>query len=164
MEDLADLFFDQDLCMECRSCEVACERERFERKLEVELFEGLYPFIAQCRRCKRSPCVEACPTGALEKKGAIVGVNEMLCVACRSCTIACPFGVLEVVGRRVVSKCDLCLKRLEAGRKPVCTLTCPTGALKYGEQEEVEAELRRGMKGRRPRLMVGPKTYAWRPR
>ena len=159
-----ELYFDIDLCTGCKSCEVACARVYGEKRISVDLFDGKFPITAMCRHCETAPCLTVCPKDAItrdEKTGA-VHVNENMCVGCSSCVIACPFGDLQFQERRHVStKCNLCLSRLNDGEKPVCVLTCPTGALKYGKLSEMERVAKRG---RRRREMVGAKTYAWRPK
>jgi Fe-S-cluster-containing dehydrogenase component len=41
-----------------------------------------------------------------------------------------------------MTKCDLCYDRTSLGRAPMCATVCPSGALFYGTQDEVE-DLRR---------------------
>ena len=159
---MPELYFDLDLCIECRSCEVACALQKVDKRVRIEVY-GTFPLNLECKHCEKSPCIEVCPTNALEKRDSVVYRNEMLCVGCKSCMIACPFGNIEFTERHVVTKCDLCFSRLREGESPVCALTCPTGALKFGEREEIEVETKKGMKGRRPRELIGSRIFAWRP-
>jgi formate dehydrogenase iron-sulfur subunit len=59
--------------------------------------------------------------------------------------LACPFEVPtfewdqnEVQGPWI-RKCTFCYDRLQNGREPACAQTCPTGALKYGQREDLLA-------------------------
>jgi len=53
------------------------------------------------------------------------------------CVMACPFGVITVSSDgRGVLKCDMCIDRLERGEEPACVNACPTGALKFMDEEE----------------------------
>ncbi len=40
----------------------------------------------------------------------------------------------------MLTKCDMCIDRVSAGLQPMCVKTCPTGAMVFGEREEVLAE------------------------
>jgi NAD-dependent dihydropyrimidine dehydrogenase PreA subunit len=59
---------------------------------------------------------------------------------------ACPFSVPHfdwdkgLFGGALMHKCTMCVQRLEVGQDPACVHTCPTGALKFGEREELIAE------------------------
>lgn len=82
--------------------------------------------------CQKSPCVDACPTSALERAAhEAVIVHQSRCIGCGMCIIACPFGVISLEEEKGVQKCDRCIQRLDRGRAPVCVLTCPTNALVY---------------------------------
>lgn len=52
------------------------------------------------------------------------------------CIMVCPFGVIkrDVEGRKVASKCDLCLGE----EIPVCVAHCPNEALLFEERENLE--------------------------
>jgi Fe-S-cluster-containing dehydrogenase component len=39
-----------------------------------------------------------------------------------------------------MQKCNLCLERLEQGKRPVCVATCPGEALDFGSMEDLEAK------------------------
>jgi len=39
-----------------------------------------------------------------------------------------------------MQKCDLCLDRLEEGKKPICVEACPLRALDAGAMEELQAK------------------------
>jgi formate dehydrogenase iron-sulfur subunit len=167
------ILVDTSKCIACRGCQVACkqwhglpaESTQFRGSYEnppdlsartwrkVRFIEAAgedgrvrWRFISDaCKHCTDASCLAVCPTGALYRRpwGA-VDLNQEICNGCRYCVAACPFGVVSfnaVTGR--VDKCILCPDRVEAGLAPACVTTCPTGALAFGEREEMLARARR---------------------
>jgi formate dehydrogenase iron-sulfur subunit len=37
----------------------------------------------------------------------------------------------------LIAKCELCVDRLDAGEKPACAKTCASGAIQFGQREEL---------------------------
>jgi len=100
----------------------------------------------QCMHCESPACVAACPVGALQKTadGPVV-YDEGKCIGCRYCMVACPFGVPNFEWDDPtpwIRKCDFCADRLAQGLEPACVAACPSGALKFGNREELIAEAR----------------------
>ena len=100
----------------------------------------------QCMHCLQPACVEACPVRALQKTddGPVV-YDDSRCFGCRYCMVACPFGIPTFQWEKtvpLVRKCTFCTDRLGEGLEPACVKTCPTGALKLGEREELLTEAR----------------------
>jgi len=59
--------------------------------------------------------------------------------------MACPFGVPTFEWDKPlpwIRKCTFCADRQGGGLQPACVTTCPSGALKFGEREELIAEAR----------------------
>ena len=110
---------------------------------------GKFHFVftkIQCMHCEHPACVEACLVGALVKtaNGAVV-YDDNKCIGCRYCMVACPFGIPSFEWDDPlpwIRKCSFCADRQGGGLKPACVTTCPTGALKFGEREELIAEAR----------------------
>ena len=138
------IFLDMEACIGCRTCSAACwythhETENIFHENMSE--DALLPLL--CRHCEDASCVAACPTDALEKVGEEEAVkrNSFLCVGCKSCVLACPFGAIKPeTSYRIVSKCDLCPSRLQAGKAPACVTACPSGALKFAELADLEKD------------------------
>lgn len=98
----------------------------------------------QCMHCKYPACVAACPVGALQKtpEGPVL-YDDDKCFGCRYCMVACPFGIPTFEWDKPlpwIRKCTFCADRLGEGLEPACVKTCPTGALKLGEREELIIE------------------------
>lgn len=142
------IWVDQAKCLACRSCELACavERDSITKTLPVAAHEADKPrarvtvagrtgasFPLQCRHCQDAPCLQVCPSGAMQldaASGAVL-VDPNRCRSCFMCVLVCPFGcVVPVSGRPVVQKCDLCVHR----ESPACVQACPTGALIYADE------------------------------
>jgi len=137
------------LCLGCKSCEVACAIEHSKSKdvykavsedgvhRRVRVGKSTYtPFPIRCQHCEDAPCVTACISGALRKdeKGRTIHDAEK-CVGCWMCIMACPFGALTKDDRtKTVFKCDLCPDR----DTPACVEACPTKALFFGTVPEFE--------------------------
>ena len=134
--------FDMNLCIGCHSCEVACGEQNglptstaWRRVGEIE--GGVYPAAKRfhlsmsCNHCIEPLCLEGCPTGAYEKlANGVVAHHADDCIGCQYCTWTCPYSVPAFQpDRRIVTKCDMCLPRLDAGMAPACVSACPTKAL-----------------------------------
>lgn len=159
------LFVQLDLCIGCQSHSAACHRIRGGavtlQSTEIK-DAGTFPVV--CRHCKEPACVAACPNNAMTRdEDCVVRRNAFRCTGCRSCVLACPFGVLSQ-GMKLtlfpMGKCDLCTSRLIEGKIPGCVATCPTGALRYEEVEEVFYKDKEMVLGSH---LVGYKTYIRRP-
>lgn len=151
-------YFDQTRCTGCDVCIVACKDwhdvpagpASWRRVATIE--EGSFPdlfvtFLAtSCYHCAEPACVVACPSNAITKRAedGIVVVDREKCWGkdqCDLCLQACPyqspqFGS-EPNGK--MQKCNLCLDRLEEGKKPICIDSCPMRALDAGPLEELQA-------------------------
>ncbi len=147
-------------CLSCRSCEIACavahsrskslvdavrEYPLPKHRIQVESIggEGFPHYIRsialQCRHCDEPLCAQACISGGIsrdEETGKVVN-DPSKCVACWSCIMVCPFGaIVRYEGCHRAVKCDHC-PELD---NPACVGACPTNALLYCEQEEVDID------------------------
>jgi len=96
-------------------------------------------FMFACRRCEDYPCVNSCPTGALKREDGLIKRSRVLCISCKTCSLACPFGtILPELIPYLVSRCDACMGRLKDNEQPLCATTCGNGAIKYVEEDSIE--------------------------
>ena len=84
-------------------------------------------------QCEDAPCLQACPTAALEKRNdGVIVVNESKCCGNKACVTACPYGAIFInPDTNMAEKCDFCGHRTDLGMEPACVDVCPTEALKY---------------------------------
>ena len=156
-----------ELCIGCRGCQTACKEwnqlegektvnrgstenppdlstNTFNKVRYVELPSEKqsvrWLFVSQrCMHCGDAGCMKICPApGALFKtpEGA-VAYDKDKCIGCRLCITSCPFNVPRYDAKNKISKCHLCADRISQGLTPACTKTCPTGALRYGDRDEL---------------------------
>ena len=106
-----------------------------------------------CMHCTDAACVKVCPTGALFYHSlGFVSYDRGKCSGCGYCSQFCPFNVPRlntnrVTGKGLMDKCTACttsgLDRIDnvdnVGNEltPACVKTCPTGALTYGNRDEL---------------------------
>ncbi len=143
-------YIELDRCVNCHGCEIACKREnnvdlgpRWRRVIDI--WGGEFPNVTRtfvslaCMHCAKPACMAVCPTGAISKRveDGIVVVDRDKCIGCHYCFFACPFGIPQYGDDGTMQKCELCLGRLEQGKKPACVATCITGALHAGTMEEL---------------------------
>ncbi len=167
------LLITPDLCIGCRACQVACKswnnlpaektKNRGTHENPPDLSGYTYNkikfiekvkangdvewlFVSQrCRHCGEPACVQICPVGALKKDAAtgIVYYDKEICIGCQSCRAACPYDIPRYDDKGKISKCHLCIDRVKAGLEPACAKTCPTGAIKFGDRDELIKEARK---------------------
>jgi anaerobic dimethyl sulfoxide reductase subunit B (iron-sulfur subunit) len=98
--------------------------------------------FAPCYHCENPVCIQACKNQAIykeEKYGAVL-VNQEKCQGDRKCLIACPYGTPQFQGDNVdakMSKCTMCIDRLDEGNGPICVESCPMRALDFGPLKDL---------------------------
>ncbi len=138
--------FTADNCIGCHACEAACSEKNdlpahisFRSVGYVE--GGSYPDFRRvnismaCNHCDDPVCLKGCPTRAYTKfaeYGAVLQDPD-ICFGCGYCTWVCPYNAPQLDPiKGEVSKCNMCVDRLEVGLKPACVSACLAGALDFG--------------------------------
>ncbi len=117
------------------------QREESKNRGYEKFFSKVLQYII-CRRCEDAFCISSCPNESLFKddKG-VLHKSLFRCTSCKSCMIGCPFGTIyEEVLEFKSSQCDFCIPRRTDENPPLCTTTCPEGAIKYLDIEPNEKE------------------------
>ena len=144
-------YFTADNCIACHACEAACS-EKNDNLAHISFRSvgfvegGTYPAYQRlnismaCNHCDDPVCLKGCPTRAYTKYaeyGAVLQDPD-ICFGCGYCTWVCPYNAPQldpVKGQ--VSKCNMCVDRLEVGLKPACVSACLGNALDFGVIENV---------------------------
>jgi formate dehydrogenase iron-sulfur subunit len=153
-------------CTGCRGCQLACKQWNglpakqthaagsyqnppdlqwhtwtLIRFQEVAAKEGVKWLFRKdgCMHCTDAACVKVCPSGALYySELGTVGIINAKCIGCKECVSACPFEIPRYNSETDnVAKCDLCLSRIRADLLPGCVKACPTGALTFGDKDDM---------------------------
>jgi anaerobic dimethyl sulfoxide reductase subunit B (iron-sulfur subunit) len=150
-------FIDQSRCIGCNACTIACMQWHdilpgSVRWMRVHQWEkGVFPNVrlhmlpVMCYHCENPVCAKSCPHGAIhkeEKYGAVL-VKPDRCQGSRKCWQVCPYGAPQFEGDgpgKKMSKCTMCIDRLEQGLKPICVLSCSMRALEFGPLDEITAK------------------------
>lgn len=155
-------YLNADNCIGCHACEAACS-EKNDNPAHIAFRSvgyvegGTYPDYQRinismaCNHCDVPVCLTGCPTRAYTKfaeYGAVLQDPD-ICFGCGYCTWVCPYNApqLDPV-KGEVSKCNMCVDRLEVGLKPSCVTACLGNALDFGvienvpeNREQVQAEI-----------------------
>lgn len=139
-------YFNADRCISCHACEAACsEKNDLPAHIAFRsvgyLEGGSYPAYTRmnismaCNHCDDPVCLKGCPTRAYTKfaeYGAVLQDPD-ICFGCGYCTWVCPYNAPQLDTKAGhVSKCNMCVDRLEVGLKPACSSACLAGALDFG--------------------------------
>lgn len=96
----------------------------------------------QCMHCNEPCCASVCFVKAFTKtpEGPVL-YDPDVCVGCRYCVFACPYYALayeydDPLTPKVV-RCTMCYDRIKKGQNPGCADACPTGAILYGDREQL---------------------------
>lgn len=138
--------FTADNCIACHACEAACS-EKNDNPAHIAFRSvgyvegGTYPAYSRlnismaCNHCDDPVCLKGCPTRAYTKfaeYGAVLQDPD-ICFGCGYCTWVCPYNAPQLDPiKGQVSKCNMCVDRLEVGLKPACVSACLGGALEFG--------------------------------
>ena len=157
-------YFDPNSCMGCNACAIACKNRHGVdeggvdwRRVET-VSSGTFPDYQEqnvslsCMHCEDAPCVNVCPTNAIEKRESdgIVTINRDECIGCRYCGWACPYGAPQYGSEGLMQKCNLCLdkgpgsgtgatskNKQEDPLEPACVDECVGEALHAGPISEL---------------------------
>ena len=154
-------------CNGCYCCQLSCKDEhvgndwtpyakpqpdtgQFWLKLN-EFVRGTVPKVklhymgVPCQHCDQAPCLESCPVeGAIYKRAdGLVIIDPQKCTGCRECLLSCPYDALFFNDDlNIAQKCTGCAHLLDKDWKvPRCVDSCPTGAMKFGDEEEFADEI-----------------------
>jgi len=144
-------YLNADNCIGCHACEAACS-EKNDNPAHIAFRSvgyvegGTYPEYQRlnismaCNHCDDPVCLKGCPTRAYTKYaeyGAVLQDPD-ICFGCGYCTWVCPYNApqLDPV-KGEVSKCNMCVDRLEVGLKPACVSACLGNALDFGVIENI---------------------------
>jgi Fe-S-cluster-containing dehydrogenase component len=142
-------YFDREKCVECHSCEVACQlwnadEQTVKWRRAIGRERGSFPNVKRinlsfsCMHCANPPCRNACPREAITKSAdtGVVTVDQKKCVGCMLCLWACPFGAPKMGVQGKMEKCTFCKDR-PAQMKRACEEICPTQAIVSGPVDEL---------------------------
>ena len=103
----------------------------------------------QCMHCEYPACAMVCPEQVHQKTdlGAVIHEGEK-CIGCQNCLTVCPFNIPNIKwaddpaslwGNTLpeITRCNFCFDRINNGEEPACVKACSTGALAFGDRDEL---------------------------
>lgn len=101
-------------------------------------------FPDQCRHCVMPPCKATADfdnEAAIlhdERTGAVLFTELTAKTDVQAVIDSCPYNIPRMDPEsKILSKCDMCFDRVMNGLKPACVQVCPTGAMNFGEYDEM---------------------------
>ena len=168
---------DQDRCIGCHACTVACKEEHqvplgVFRTWVKHIEKGEFPHtsrhfgVMRCNHCDDAPCTEICPTSALYTRAdGIVDFDNRRCIGCKACMQACPYDALYIdPNNNTAAKCNFCAHRVEKNLEPACVIVCPTQAILAGDLDNPASKVSRTIANkkvsvRKPQKGTQPKLF-----
>jgi len=152
---------DVSICNGCYNCQIACKDEhcdndwapyakpqpetgQFWLKLN-EYIRGTVPKVkmhyipSMCMHCRTAKCMTVCPVddAIYRREDGLVIISPEKCNGCKDCLDACPYDAIYFnQDLNIAQKCSGCAHLLDQGwTEPRCVEACPTGSLKFMEEE-----------------------------
>ena len=171
---------DVSICNGCYNCQIACKDEhcsndwmpyakpqpetgQFWMKLE-EHIRGTVPKVKMhyvpvlCQHCADAACMKAAPEAIYRREDGMVIIDPEKAKGNKAIVDSCPWGVIyHNEELDLPQKCTGCAHLLDRGwKEPRCVDACPTGALTFGEESELDLT---GFSLLRPELAGLPRVY-----
>jgi Fe-S-cluster-containing dehydrogenase component/formate-dependent nitrite reductase membrane component NrfD len=168
---------DQDSCIGCHACTVACKSEHdvplgVNRTWVKYIEAGAFPdtqrkfSVMRCNHCEDAPCVAVCPTTALfTRDDGIVDFDSGNCIGCKSCMNACPYDAIYIdPDTDTAAKCNYCAHKVDVGLEPACVSVCPTQSIIAGDMDDPSTRIaqvlaRERLQVRAPEQGTNPKLF-----
>ncbi len=119
---------------------------RFEEVVVGGKLKWLF-FADQCRHCLEPPCEMTAedPKAIFSDSatGAVLYTANTKKLDAQAVVDSCPYNIPKAAKDGTLAKCDMCIDRVENGLLPACVKTCPTGAMNFGDREEILAMARK---------------------
>jgi formate dehydrogenase iron-sulfur subunit len=117
---------------------------RFKERKKSDGSPVWYFFPDQCRHCLHPPCKDMADIIAPSVvtvdylTGAVVFNGRVKKNHAEDIRYACPYDIprLDLI-KGSLAKCTMCVDRIHKGLLPACVKTCPTGAMNFGDREEM---------------------------
>ena len=137
---------------------------RFQEHMGPDDKPRWYFFPDQCRHCVEPPCQDAAEDDAPGSiiidghSGAVLYTDKLRKLNAQDIIEACPFDIPRAQkGTGYMSKCTMCVDRVNNGLLPACVKVCPTGAMNFGDRDAMVAlakERLAEVKSRFPKAVV----------
>ena len=147
-------------CNGCYGCQIACKDETVENdwmpyskpqpntghfwlKMHEKIHGQVPKVLAEyrptlCNHCDNAPCIEAAPEAVYKRADGLVIVDPEKAKDNKALVDACPYGAIywnEELS--IPQKCTGCAHLVDEGKLPHCVDACATGALMFGEEEDL---------------------------
>lgn len=150
---------DQERCIGCDACTVACQMENETRNFWISVEtqggnqkdtpKGNYPaleinFLPKlCNHCINPPCKDSCPNEAIiQRDDGIIKIDKEACTGCEACVTACPYGMITFnKDTKLAEKCNFCFHRIDKGLQPFCVVCCEGQALFFGDIDDPNSNI-----------------------
>ena len=113
-------------------------------RMREEIIDGKLKWLFfpdQCRHCLEPPCQDTAgePTAIFtdQATGAVIYTANTKGLIADEIIESCPYNIPRKAPDGTLAKCDMCLDRVENGLLPICVKTCPTGAVNFGDRDEI---------------------------